>query len=112
MNGQELLYMYENVATITDQMLKAALNSNWELLTKLEARCTAQAKLINETSEQVILADPERQQKIRIIKKILADDKQIRDLIEPRMNFLSDLMRAAKSKSQVTKAYQLDHGRR
>ena len=112
MNGQELLYMYENVASITDQMLKAALNSNWELLTKLEARCTAQAKLIHDSGEQVVLADPERQEKIRIIKKILADDKQIRDLIQPRMNFLSELMRSAKSQRQVTKAYQLDHGRR
>jgi flagellar protein FliT len=109
MNAQEMLKMYENVANITDQMLQAALDGNWELLVRLEADCTAQASLINNNREQVPLANTERLEKIRIIKKILSDDRQIRDLVEPRMNFLSDLMRSSRTHRQVSKAYQQDH---
>jgi len=108
MTGKDILQAYESISVITDQMLQAALNNNWELLVRLEKNCMAQAKRITETSDHVMLADPERQEKIRIINKILSDDRQIRALIEPRMNVLSDLMRSSRSQRQINKLYQLE----
>jgi flagellar protein FliT len=109
MNSQELMSIYENVANITDQMLRAAQASNWDLLVKLEASCSAQTQAIKENTEQVQLASADRENKIRIIKKILSDDAQIRDLVHPRMKHISDLMRTSSSQRRLTKAYQLDH---
>ncbi|HEY6774354.1 MAG TPA: flagellar protein FliT, partial [Oxalicibacterium sp.] len=40
MDSQEVISLYETVATITDQMLMAARNGDWEELIALEARCT------------------------------------------------------------------------
>lgn len=109
MNGQELLLVYENVAAITGQMLSAAQASNWDLLVKLEASCTSQAQVITEHSGQVQLADGERQNKARIIQQILANDRQIRDLVEPRMAKLSEMMRYSTTQTKIARAYQLDH---
>jgi len=38
MNGQEMLQAYENISELTDQMLKAAQSSNWDLLIRLKKK--------------------------------------------------------------------------
>lgn len=109
MNSQEMMSIYENVANITDQMVRAARDSNWELLIKLEATCSEQAQAIKDNIETVPLRSGDRENKIRIIKKILSDDRQIRDLVQPRMKYLSELMCASSSQRKLTRAYHLDH---
>lgn len=98
--------MYETVADITDQMLAAARSGNWDLLTELEMRCTRQVEVIkNRDNPQQTLPHDARERKVEIIKKILADDREIRALTEPWMTQLGVMMNSAGTERKLSKAY-------
>jgi len=109
MNSQELISIYENVATITEQMVHAAEEHNWQLLATLEASCTAQVQVIKDNPEPVELAQEDYTKKVGVIKRILADDRKIRDITQPRMAQLGELMRRTSTQSKLARAYQHDH---
>ena len=85
MTSQEIISLYENVADITDQMLAAARSSDWERLAALESRCSSQVDLLRNAEPLAPLTGAVRERKVRIIRKILEDDRQIRSLTEPWM---------------------------
>ncbi len=105
MNEQEVIYLYENVATITDQMLAAARVGDWEQLAVLESRCADQVNILKSGEAPVLLTGAERERKVAIIKKILADDKEIRNITEPWMNKLSMLINSTGTERKLSHAY-------
>ncbi len=109
MNSRELIAIYENVAVITDQMVSAAQELDWELLARLEQSCSLQVQAIRDNDGPVPLEQEQRQQKLNVIKKILADDKKIREITEPRMVVLSQLMESTSAKRKLAQSYFLDH---
>ncbi len=106
MNSLELISIYENVAVLTDQMLDAAQRGNWDLLVKLEASCTLQVQDIKNNETPVMLEKEHRERKIRVIKRILDDDRKIRDLTEPWMAQLQRIMQTSAVHRKLSKAYQ------
>jgi len=111
MNSKELMSIYENVADLTNQMVLAAQENDWQLLAKLEARCSMQVQTIKDDPAPVALEREEQQKKVAVIKRILADDRKIRDITQPRMAQLSEFMRRATAQRKLKNAYQLDHRR-
>lgn len=109
MNSQELILIYENVADITSQMLNAAQGSDWPLLATLEERCSMQVQAIKEDEAPVELGHDEREKKVKVIQRILADDRKIRDITQPRMAQLSEMMRRSSTQTKLARAYTLDH---
>jgi flagellar protein FliT len=105
MNSQEVITLYENVADITDQMLAAARNSDWDKLAVLESRCTSQVEKLKAGEAPVALTGVARERKVQIIQKILADDREIRNLTEPWMAQLSQLIRSTGTSRKLNKAY-------
>jgi len=105
MNSLELISLYENVANITSNMLEAARSGNWELLEQLENDCSSRVQIIRESEITFDLPAEMRDKKVRIIKKILADDKEIRDITEPWMAELSDLMKNSSTSRKLSNAY-------
>lgn len=105
MNSQEIIILYETVATITDQMLAAARAGDWEQLAALELRCADQVKILKTGEPPVLLTGTSRERKVQIIKKILADDRAIRDLAEPWMAKLSLLINSTGAERKLNRAY-------
>lgn len=106
MDNEEILALYETVADITDQMLAAARTGDWEQLAALESRCSSQVEIIKQNDKpRQPLTPMAREQKTRIIKKILEDDRQIRDITEPWMARLSALLKSAGTERKLSKAY-------
>ncbi|MEO7032010.1 MAG: flagellar protein FliT [Herbaspirillum sp.] len=105
MNSVEVISLYETVADITEQMLVAARNNDWDQLAALEQHCSNQvARLkVGETPEP--LSGNVRQKKVEIIKKILADDREIRNLTEPWMHQLTALMHNASTERKLNQVY-------
>jgi flagellar protein FliT len=108
----DTLPIYENMAVISEQMLVAARNANWELLSVLENRSSQYLAQLNQSSvEGAIEAqidntnDALRERKVAIIKKILADDRDIRNLTEPRLTELSDLIKNTHNERKLVRAY-------
>jgi flagellar protein FliT len=105
MNSQEVISLYESVADITEQMLAAARTGDWELLVELETRCSSQVEIIKSTEPRVALTGVVRDRKVKIIRKILEDDREIRNITEPWMAQLSTLMNSAGTERKLARAY-------
>lgn len=105
MNSLELISLYENVATITTNMLDAARTSDWDLLTQLELDCSRRVQLLRDNEAPVELTADMRDKKINIIKQILADDKEIRHITEPWMAQLANLMRNTNTSRKLSQTY-------
>ena len=105
MDSLEIINLYENIAVITDQMLSAARGRDWELLTKLETDCTSKVQRIRDSETNSLLTPELKERKLRVIKKILADDKEIRDITEPWMLELSNLMKNSSTTRKLSSTY-------
>lgn len=105
MENQEMISFYEEVASITDQMLAAARDGDWELLLALETRCSARIEFLKTQPPSVPLTGEVRERKVRIIKKILADDCEIRNITEPWMAQLAELINSSGANRKLHQAY-------
>lgn len=91
MIASEVLSMYENIAGLTNQMASAARMGDMDRLGKLETQCATEARA---TSGGVAALDGgQRLRKIDLLKQILANDREIRDLTDPWMNSVPGLAR-------------------
>lgn len=105
MNSQEVISLYETVANISAQMLAAARNGDWDQLVALESRCSDHVRRLKNGEPPEPLTGAVRQRKVEIIRKILADDREIRDITEPWMRQLSALMKNAGTERKLSQAY-------
>lgn len=105
MNSQEVLSLYETVANITDQMLAAARNGDWEQLIVLESRCAGHVETLKTGEAPVPLTGANRERKVKIIQKILADDREIRNLTEPWMAHLAELINSTSTERKLNQTY-------
>lgn len=106
MDNQEIIALYETVADITDKMLAAARTGDWEQLAALESRCSSQVEILKKNDQpRQPLTPTAREHKTRIIKKILEDDRQIRDITEPWMAQLSAMINSAGTERKLSQAY-------
>lgn len=105
MNSQELISIYENVAVITDQMLAAARTGDWEKLVALESRCARQVEILRNEEPRAALPGNVRDRKVKIIKKILEDDREIRNITEPWMAQLSALLNSTSTERKLSQTY-------
>jgi flagellar protein FliT len=104
-NNEHNLEVYEAVGQITDRMLAAARGGEWEQLTELESQCSALVARMAASGEPVPLALDERARKVRIIQKILADDRAIRDLVSPWMAELAARLNSTSTSRKLTTTY-------
>ncbi|HSY28576.1 MAG TPA: flagellar protein FliT [Burkholderiaceae bacterium] len=104
MNSQEVVSLYETIAEITDQMLSAARTGNWQQLSALEKICAQHVETIK-CNEREVAQGVVRERKVKIIQKILADDREIRNITEPWMAKLSMQINSANAKRKLAKAY-------
>ena len=109
MNSQEVIALYETVAVITDQMLTAAKRGDWDQVAVLESRCASHVAVLREGEPPARLTGEIRVRKVQIIKQILADDRQIRDIAEPWMAKLSQMINSTGAERKLSHAYGAQH---
>lgn len=105
MDSQEVISLYETVAGITDKMLAAARNGDWEELIALEARCAGHVATLKAGEPPVPLTGNVRERKVQIIQKILSDDREIRNITQPWMENLSNMMSSVGTERKLNHAY-------
>lgn len=105
MNGEEIIAAYESVAQITGQMLNAARIGAWDDLVSLESRCARHVQALEKDEIPIKLTGELRNRKIAVIKKILANDKEIRGITEPWMQRLSNLMQSNATERKLSMTY-------
>jgi flagellar protein FliT len=110
MRTEEIISHYQAVSDITDQMLAAARARDWERFCALESHCASHVQTIRNDGAAVALPAVVREQKIRIIRQILAHDRAIRDITEPWMAQLSALISSTGAEHKLSRAYGAAQG--
>jgi flagellar protein FliT len=105
MNGDHVLAIYESVSDLTDKMLAAAQAADWELLASLETQCGKHIATLKNFEDHISLSEAHRSRKIDIIKKILEDDRGIRNLTEPGLRRLSALIQSNQTEQKLLNTY-------
>jgi len=105
MTSEDILTVYESVADLTGQMLAAAGSSDWDRLVELEQQCSTKVSALRVNEAAQPLTGPARQRKVALIKKVLADDRRIRDLTAPWMAQLSKLINSNGTQRRLANAY-------
>jgi flagellar protein FliT len=99
-----LIEDYQRLSGITGQMREAAAGGEWDRLIALEQDCRRKVEEIK--PHDVIPSNPdEHAQKLALLKKILADDADIRSRTESWMEQLQRIMQSARSEHRLQQTY-------
>jgi flagellar protein FliT len=93
------------MVAITDQMVQAASESDWDRLVLLEQQCAAHVRALKESEPPNALEGASRERKVSAIRKMLDDDRKIRDLTMPWMAKLSALINNTGAERRLARAY-------
>ncbi len=105
MTSQEVLSVYETMVGLTDQMLQAATDSDWDRLVLLEQQCAAHVRQLKENDNPPALEGASRARKVEAIRTMLDHDRKIRDLTMPWMAKLSALINSSGTERRLAQAY-------
>lgn len=108
MNGTQTISTYEEILAITEQMLQAAQNSNWDELVSLEHDCKQLTFQLIEQHSQQKLSEEQQKKKITLIQQILAHDAEIRTITEPWITHLQNLLTTHVQKRKLQHTYRSD----
>jgi flagellar protein FliT len=87
-----LLNYYEAIERASQDMLEAARAGNWDHVVKLEGACALLISQLKHAATQNTLGPEEAQLKSRIMQRILVNDAEIRQLAEPWLEDLDNLL--------------------
>jgi flagellar protein FliT len=89
-----LLSYYQAIEKASQDMLEAARQGNWDQVLKLEGACALLISQLKHQAAEKPLGEDEAQFKSRIMQRILINDAEIRQLAEPWLDDLDDLLAA------------------
>jgi len=95
---------YQHLSDLTGKMREAASNNDWDGLIALEKMCANQVAQLK-PRDGVPADESARREKAALIRKMLADDKAIREQTEPWMRQLQQIMQSARSEQRLQNAY-------
>ena len=87
-----LLNFYEAIERASMDMLEAARTGNWDQVVKLEGACALLISQLRSAAADKPLDSEEVQLKSRIMQRILVNDAEIRNLAEPWLEDLDQLL--------------------
>jgi flagellar protein FliT len=102
----EVLDVYGSISMKTTEMLDSAKQGDWDRLVALEQEYGALVARLKVTDTGAIANADFARRKIALIRKVLADDAEIRRYTEPWMNQLDAYLGSARQQRQLQRAYQ------
>ena len=106
MDHKQIIATYEAILIITNKMLTAAEDKEWEKLITLEKECRKLTNKLIKNHSDVELSDELLHKKIGIIHKVLTNDAKIRSITEPWMANLQHMINTVGHKRNLQQAYQ------
>lgn len=109
MSSSQVIANYESLSALTEQMRTAAVQGEWDQLVGLEQQCSQHVATMKPVDTTAILDESARQRKIQLIKKILADDADIRNRTEVWMGQLQRIMQSNRQEQRLQQAYSVSY---
>lgn len=89
MAQEPIIRLYETISELSERMLDAARASDWALMDALERECAGHVAEIAPDWRTASLSWQDRAHKLRLVRQILACDREIRHLLDPWMTELA-----------------------
>ena len=105
MNALQVISNYESLSVLTSQMREAAVLGEWDKLFDLEHQCSQHVATMKPEDAVTTLDETSRLRKVQLLKKILADDAEIRNRTEGWMEQLKRIMQSNHQEQRVHNAY-------
>jgi flagellar protein FliT len=106
MNAQELIAAYERILGTTGRMLEAARKADWDGLIELEQACRVDIdRVVGLGGDMPRLPEELQRRRAEIIRGVLDADAQIRDLTQPWMAQLEQLIGATRNSRRLSGSY-------
>lgn len=96
---------YEQIAPLVARMLDLARAGNWDALVTLEMQFRADIEILKKIDTTDTLDLSQRAQKHRLLKRILADDAEIRNILSPQLARLGALLGSMQQQHNLHQAY-------
>ena len=103
--ADQILSRYVAVSHISNEMLEAAREHDWELLDALGVRYVNEVGQLRKAPPDRPMSQNQRQQRCQLIQAILDNDRAIRDITQPWMCELQALMHQAGTQRKLQRAY-------
>jgi flagellar protein FliT len=104
MTSNDMLNTYARLSDLTDTMLNAAQQGEWDHLATLEQNCQGHVGTLMHAAP-VALTEKEQRAKVAIIRAILQNDAKIRALAEPRLHELQQRLSMTRAGQRSIEAY-------
>lgn len=105
MNESLIISNYESLSILTGQMREAAVHGEWDQLIGLEQRCSKHVATMKPVDATATLDETARLRKIQLIRKIMADDRDIRNRTEGWMAQLQRIMQSNRQGQLIQQIY-------
>ena len=103
---EQILQTYDAMSVKSALMVDAAKNSDWDRLVALEKDCRAMVATLKKVDTGTSRPDAGYvRRKVALIRKVLADDAEVRRYTEPWMEQLQVLLGSARQEQRLQQAY-------
>jgi len=106
MDAQQMIAIYEALLGLSGGMLEAARAADWDRLVGLEEKCRGHVARLRALGDAPPpLSDAERARKADILRRVLAEDAEVRRLAEPRLAELEHLIGNTRNRRRLLASY-------
>ncbi len=99
--------IYQDIATATARMLAAARRADWDALVSAESACASHIERARAATGDPLDAEG-RRLKAQLIRRMLADDAEIRACVQPWMKQLEEMLSLSARRARAGDSYR--HG--
>lgn len=99
------LALYESMSVLSAQMVEAATACDWNRLVALEQDCAGLARRLEAKAEPARLSDAEQARKMDLIRRVLADDAEVRRHTEPWMEQVRQFLGGGARERAMRRSY-------
>jgi flagellar protein FliT len=104
---EQLFQRYETIAHLSDNMLKAARQDDWDRVVALQQQYSALVDTLRPVYGRFSFDAPQRARLDALLRRILSDETEVRERVTPRLARLSGLISSNRQSLALRKTYGL-----
>jgi len=100
-----ILSCYESLALASARLLQGARERDADAMERAQAECGALIGMLRELGDGHALSPGADQRKMQVLRRLLADDAEIRDLTQPWLKTLESMLGGSTARRRLDSAY-------
>jgi flagellar protein FliT len=104
-HATDIIASYEELAQVTARMREAAVRDDWDGVLALESQCAGLYSRLMATKHDVPANVEQQRRKAELIRKVLADDAQIRERLSGQLVHIWRLIEGDRKVAKLSSTY-------